>query len=187
MRELSDLIERGEFDDILKRFPSLDDALASPQWTEIDEESQVKLYGFYSQREESSEYSPDDNPIISYRPNRHLDQIEALAGHIIGVEGTAIGNGASTLVYEKDGQVLGYVSFQYNSGNVCIEEVAVHPNHRRKGIMTDLLQEVEAANPGTDIILKVAESNHDAYQAFLGYGFKDTGMADGHYRMLSKD
>jgi ribosomal protein S18 acetylase RimI-like enzyme len=90
-------------------------------------------------------------------------------------------------VYEKEGKVLGYVSFQFNAGKICIEEIAVDSSHRKKGIMTDLIQEVESVNPGMGLVLNVAESNNPAYHAFLRYGFKDTGMTNGQYRMMSKD
>jgi|ETNmetMinimDraft_2_1059921.scaffolds.fasta_scaffold425098_1 hypothetical protein len=86
MSDLSDLIKRGEFDQIVEQFPTFDDTLVSPDWAGLGEQAQIDLYDFYSKREESSEYSSDANPIVDYKPNRHLDKISELAGHIIGIE-----------------------------------------------------------------------------------------------------
>ena len=89
------------------------------------------------------------------------------------------------LVYEEQGEVLGYVGTRMVLGECYITNVAVHLKARRRGIATLLLERLEsvARKEGMDIItLEVRESNSGARAFYEKMGFERVGLRPGYYQ-----
>lgn len=51
--------------------------------------------------------------------------------------------GKETLVYEENGQLIGYLAWRWDAGVAYINSLGVHPAHRRRGVATQLKEALE--------------------------------------------
>lgn len=51
--------------------------------------------------------------------------------------------GRETMVYEENGEWIGYLTWKWDAGVVYLDSTAVHPQHRRKGVAKALKLELE--------------------------------------------
>jgi len=73
-------------------------------------------------------------------------------------------------VRDENGQVVGYASaFSDRALSTMLGELVVHPNHRRRGVASRLLNAVEEQYPGVPIYVKALG---DAKHFFMARGYK---------------
>ena len=90
--------------------------------------------------------------------------------------------------YEIDGKIVGYscIRIMYEEAQVC--NVAVLPEHRRKGIATELLQAMAdfAKESGCEYAeLEVNVSNTPAIGLYRKCGYAEVGIRKNYYRKTS--
>ena len=78
----------------------------------------------------------------------------------------------------KDEEVLGYIIFTQDGHIISI---AVHPQHRRKGIGGKLLQRAMEAPQLNRLWAEVRRSNHGAQAFYSKMGFQMTGWVPNYY------
>ena len=84
-------------------------------------------------------------------------------------------------VAEENGHVTGFlVSRETVPGEREILNLAVHPEFRRLGIASELIQQALASYPGV-FFLEVRESNRPARNLYQRLGFRDAGVRPGYY------
>lgn len=91
---------------------------------------------------------------------------------------------ACFLVAEDNYEVLGYCGMHHACGECYIDNVAVFPNHRGKGIATALLAELERngrALGGEFISLEVRPSNTGAIELYKRMGYAEVGRRKNFY------
>jgi [ribosomal protein S18]-alanine N-acetyltransferase len=91
---------------------------------------------------------------------------------------------ARSILGEIDGQIVGYVLFWLLPGAIDIHNIAVHVDHRRRGIARLLLGKVvaEARNQASlRVMLEVRRSNLPAQKLYQSLGFLTTGVRKGYY------
>ena len=94
------------------------------------------------------------------------------------------------LVAEEDGKVTGYVGSQTVMDESDMMNVAVHPDHRRKGIAEALVVElVEALKKRESrcLTLEVRASNEPAKALYEKLGFTQVGLRKNYYRNPRED
>ena len=94
------------------------------------------------------------------------------------------------LVAEEDGKVAGYVGSQTVIDESDMMNVAVHPDHRRKGIAEALVVElVEALKKREShcLTLEVRASNEPAKALYEKLGFIQVGLRKNYYRNPKED
>ena len=94
------------------------------------------------------------------------------------------------LVAEEDGLVAGYVGSQTVIDESDMMNVAVHPDHRRKGIAEKLVVElVEALKKREShcLTLEVRASNEPAKALYEKLGFVQVGLRKNYYRNPKED
>ena len=94
------------------------------------------------------------------------------------------------LVAEEDGLVAGYVGSQTVIDESDMMNVAVHPDHRRKGIAEKLVVElVEALKKREShcLTLEVRASNEPAKALYEKLGFIQVGLRKNYYRNPKED
>lgn len=87
-------------------------------------------------------------------------------------------------------RVVGYVIFWLLPDEIDVHNLAVHPNHRRRGIGRSLLQAVieEAKERGSSrITLEVRKSNEIAQSLYRSMGFVTRGLRKGYYSDNGED
>jgi [ribosomal protein S18]-alanine N-acetyltransferase len=86
--------------------------------------------------------------------------------------------------YAKGGELVGYAFVSRYVDAWHVMNVAVHPEHRRKGIASSLLQELFVAT-GEDerngYTLEVRVSNLGAIELYERFGFRSHGVRTGYY------
>lgn len=90
----------------------------------------------------------------------------------------------SLAAVDKDGAVLGYVSLSWVLDEGYINNVAVRPDCRRRGIAKALLEALQrqgAARGLSLLTLEVRESNRGARALYSGLGFAEVGLRRGYY------
>lgn len=88
------------------------------------------------------------------------------------------------LLAEEEGRVVGYVGMWHVLDEAQVTNLAVHPEHRRKGIGTTLLAAlaVKAKAEGIEtILLEVRERNIAAIALYESMGFVRDGLRKGYY------
>ncbi len=98
--------------------------------------------------------------------------------------------GVSVLEDGGEGDLVGYVISHVLPEEVQILNVAVYPDHRRKGIARRLLSETLsiAAEKGVlRAVLEVRESNGSAQSLYQSFGFKIVGRRKGYYGVDGED
>ena len=94
------------------------------------------------------------------------------------------------LVAVEDGVVAGYVGSQTVMGWTDMMNVAVHPDHRRKGVGRALVEELERLlqEQGSECLtLEVRASNTPAKTLYFDLGFTQVGLRKNYYRNPRED
>ena len=94
------------------------------------------------------------------------------------------------LVAEEDGVVAGYVGSQTVIDESDMMNIAVHPDHRRKGIAEALVMElVEALKKREShcLTLEVRTSNEPAKALYEKLGYVQIGLRKNYYRNPKED
>lgn len=89
------------------------------------------------------------------------------------------------LVAEESGAVVGYVGSQTVLNETDMMNVAVHPDHRRRGIARSLvaaLVEALKEKGSRCLTLEVRESNESAIALYQGLDFQQIGLRKNYYR-----
>ncbi|AGN01179.1 ribosomal-protein-alanine acetyltransferase [Salinarchaeum sp. Harcht-Bsk1] len=113
----------------------------------------------------------------------------AVAASAEGGEATGVGDGAADREgVIGDGGVIGYVVAEVtpNHGRAFghVKDLAVHPEHRRRGIASTLLERalVTLAGEGaTSVKLEVREDNEAAQALYREFGFAPMRRRAGYY------
>ena len=94
------------------------------------------------------------------------------------------------LVAVEDEKVAGYIGSQTVCGETDMMNVAVHPDHRRKGIaealILGLIGELKAAESHC-LTLEVRASNMPAITLYEKLGFSEIGRRKNYYRNPKED
>jgi len=81
-------------------------------------------------------------------------------------------------VYCKDkGIIVGFVGLYYINNHLSINQLCVHPDYRKKGYATNLLNFIKNIYKNSKLILyidKNKENTEYLHQFYLKFGFKDT-------------
>lgn len=94
------------------------------------------------------------------------------------------------LVAVDDGDVVGYIGSQSVCGESDMMNVAVHPDHRRKGIAEKLiaaLSEGLKERGNLALTLEVRASNTPAISLYEKLGFSQVGRRPNYYRNPKED
>ena len=94
------------------------------------------------------------------------------------------------LVAVEDECVIGYVCSQTVIGETDMMNIAVHPDHRRKGIGTALILELIDAlktRGSHSLMLEVRSSNSSAISVYKNLGFLEVGRRKNYYRNPKED
>jgi ribosomal-protein-alanine N-acetyltransferase len=94
------------------------------------------------------------------------------------------------LVAVENGEVVGYVGSQSVLGESDMMNVAVHPDHRRKGIAEALVQALSDGlkqRGNVCLTLEVRASNDPAIALYEKLGFAQVGLRRNYYRNPKED
>ena len=93
------------------------------------------------------------------------------------------------LVAVEDGDLIGYIGSQSVMGESDMMNVAVHPDHRRKGVGEMLVLALCEALSGenTSLALEVRSSNAPAISLYEKLGFVQVGLRRNYYRNPKED
>jgi len=95
-----------------------------------------------------------------------------------------------TLVMESNGDVVGYVVARYATDMGEILNIAVHPDHLRRGLARRLVKESleRLSEKGVaTVFLEVRESNAAARALYGELGFEHVGRRKAYYRNPTED
>ena len=87
-------------------------------------------------------------------------------------------------------KVLGYISIWFVREEVHILNLACHPDFRRSGVATGLIEHslsFSFQRGARRAFLDVRESNHGALSLYKKYGFKPVGIRRGYYSDTQED
>lgn len=89
---------------------------------------------------------------------------------------------ARYFVAKENGEIIGYGGIWIVSGEGQITNIAVHPDERKKGIASAILEElIKSAKGCSQIFLEVRESNSSAISLYEKFGFKNCGVRKNFY------
>ena len=93
------------------------------------------------------------------------------------------------LVAMEDGSLCGYIGSQSVMGESDMMNVAVHPDHRRKGVGEMLVLALcdALATENTSLALEVRASNAPAIALYEKLGFTQVGLRRNYYRNPKED
>lgn len=94
------------------------------------------------------------------------------------------------LVAVDDEKVVGYIGSQTVCGETDMMNVAVHPDHRRRGIAQILIEQLilELKNRCSESLsLEVRASNEPAIALYEKLGFRQVGRRPNYYRNPKED
>ena len=94
---------------------------------------------------------------------------------------------SSCTVAVENGEIIGYLAFEQIADEGSIIEVAVRPDHRRRGIARELIGEALKNNSLQEIFLEVRESNAPALALYESLGFERIGVRKGYYSNPKED
>ncbi len=95
-----------------------------------------------------------------------------------------------TLVLRNGEEVLGYLMAFFQGPGFEIGNIAVAPDHRRRGLGHQLMTEalrVAVEGGRRSVGLSVRESSTGAIRFYESFGFKRVGISPGYYRSPSED
>ena len=88
------------------------------------------------------------------------------------------------LVAHEDGKIVGYAGIALAGDVADIHNIAVIPSHRKKGIASHLLDELEAwalTKKVEALMLEIREGNHEAQPLYEKRGYKVISRRDNYY------
>jgi ribosomal-protein-alanine N-acetyltransferase len=88
------------------------------------------------------------------------------------------------VAYEKEGLILGYAMVGDSRGKAHLQNIAVHPDFRRQGIGTELLEwciDLVRLYGYREMVLEVREKNTGSQAFYSNNGFKVSGTVAGYY------
>ena len=88
------------------------------------------------------------------------------------------------LVARLAGGIIGYAGMWTISDEAHISTIAVHADHRRRGLGSRLLShlmEIARRQPVAKVTLEVREANHIARNLYRKFGFQETGILPRYY------
>ena len=94
------------------------------------------------------------------------------------------------LVAVEDGEVVGYIGSQSVLGESDMMNVAVHPDHRRRGIAEELVNALShdlKERNNVCLTLEVRVSNAPAIALYEKLGFQQVGLRKNYYRNPKED
>lgn len=94
------------------------------------------------------------------------------------------------LVAIEENEVVGYVGSQTVMGETDMMNVAVHPDHRRKGVAKTLIEALIQAlkeRQSHSLTLEVRVSNEPAISLYERLGFYEAGRRRNYYRNPKED
>src|SRR5919202_1917655 len=92
------------------------------------------------------------------------------------------------LAAEDEGGLVGYLVCARYDDVWHLMNVAVHPERRRRGIATDLIERLfEEAGPGARFTLEVRVSNAPAIEMYRRFGFRSAGRRRRYYHDNGED
>lgn len=94
------------------------------------------------------------------------------------------------LVAVEEGTVVGYVGSQTVMGESDMMNVAIHPDHRRRGIAKELIEALILAlqeRQSHSLTLEVRSSNDPAIALYANLGFTEAGRRRNYYRNPQED
>ncbi|MFN8223801.1 MAG: ribosomal protein S18-alanine N-acetyltransferase [Gaiellales bacterium] len=86
--------------------------------------------------------------------------------------------------FDLEGILLGYLLLSRQAGDWHVMNVAVHPEHRRRGVASALIArmlEDTATEPANGYTLEVRVSNTGAVALYERFGFRVHGVRKGYY------
>lgn len=89
--------------------------------------------------------------------------------------------GVTFLVTKSGGSVTGCIISDIHRGKIRIMNIAVHPDHRHRGIGRLLMREVIEQRPELPVVLMVQEHNAAAQDLYASLGFERTGFHASYY------
>ena len=97
---------------------------------------------------------------------------------------------ASCLGAFEDGVLIGYAFLEQVLDEGSLTDIAVHPEHRRKGVsaalMQMLMQKATSLNLAF-VTLEVRVSNTPAVSLYRKFGFEDVGRRPAYYTLPTED
>jgi ribosomal-protein-alanine N-acetyltransferase len=83
-----------------------------------------------------------------------------------------------------DGEIVGFIAvdIRRSQGVAWIATIAVHPDHRRKGIGGKLLEEAEAQSDLAHMRLTVRRSNRPAINLYHNFGYREVDIWPRYYK-----
>lgn len=99
-------------------------------------------------------------------------------------ESELFSNNAYYIVALDKDKVVGYCGINYVCGEGSITNIAVHPEYRKRGIASTLLEKMInfAHKENFEFVtLEVRESNINAIKLYKKYGFEMVGSRKGYY------
>jgi ribosomal-protein-alanine N-acetyltransferase len=92
------------------------------------------------------------------------------------------------LAAEDDDGLIGYLVCARYDDVWHLMNVAIHPERRRRGIATDLIERLfEEAGPGARFTLEVRVSNRPAIAMYQQFGFRSAGRRRSYYHDNGED
>ena len=92
------------------------------------------------------------------------------------------------MVAMEDDTVVGFLAFEQVVDEGSIVEVAVHPDHRRRGIARGLITSaIDSADGLHTVFLEVRESNTPAIMLYESLGFERIAVRKGYYDRPKED
>ena len=138
-----------------------------------------------------------DGITVSPMAERHLDTLVRLEQTCFSEPWTRAGleeelrNPAAVFaVAECGGETVGYAGMHCVCGECYVDNVAVFPEFRRKGVASALLSYLidrARERDGVFLTLEVRESNFPALQTYAAFGFREEGRRKNFYRSPTED
>ena len=94
------------------------------------------------------------------------------------------------LVAVEEDQVIGYVGSQTVLGETDMMNIAIHPDHRKRGIATELIEALIRGlteRGSHSLMLEVRASNEPAKALYTKMGFESVGVRKNYYRNPRED
>ncbi len=86
-------------------------------------------------------------------------------------------------VSAESGEILGFITLSRVLDEVTLEDIAVSPSHRKKGVARELISSAiaELSGVASFITLEVREKNSSAISLYNSVGFETVGLRKNYY------